>query len=192
VDYAPAKGTAGSRSRRRNSELVCRLGEAEPPRTTSLGAPRPGWRGLFLPDASGRRPATARTARFAADPTGRTWCCFTSTSTGQTAAASGPAIRPAWTALVLRCIEDQARRRASPRCRPRRRRPAASRRAGDERADRARRPHRVAGGGRPGRLRLRTTLGVRTRRLSRTAPGRDDSADGSHGARQWAGCLGRA
>ena len=79
-----------------------------------------------------------------------------------------------------------------PGARPRRSRPAGSRRAGDERAHRGRRPHRVAGGRRPGRLRL----GDHARRahpaVSRAAAGGHDAPDRPHGAGQRTGCLGRS
>ena len=80
----------------------------------------------------------------------------------------------------------------APRRRPRRRRPAGWRRAGDEHIHRGRRPHRVAGGRRPGRLRLRDHARRAHAALPRAAAGRHDAADRAHGAGQRAGCLGRA
>ena len=50
---------------------------------------------LFLPDAQGRRPVTARTAATPRTRTGATWCCSTNTSTAKPAAAWAPATRPA-------------------------------------------------------------------------------------------------
>ncbi len=55
--------------------------------------------GLFLPDATGRRPCHGGDPRFANDPLGATWCCSTNTSTATPAAAWAPAIRragPRW------------------------------------------------------------------------------------------------
>ncbi len=104
-DQLPAARGAGALPpllrRRPQGGVPGRVGpDAEPPggrrrsSTARLAA-------LFLPDASGRRPCHGeRRALRRPIPTGRTWCCSTSTSTATTAAASGASHQTGWTALV--------------------------------------------------------------------------------------------
>ena len=69
---------------------------------------------LFLPDASGRRPCHGNDPRFAADPHWKDLVLFHEYFHGDNGRGVGASHQTGWTALVLRCIEDQARRRGAP------------------------------------------------------------------------------
>jgi mannosylglycerate hydrolase MGH1-like protein len=86
--------------------------------------------GLFLPDASGRRPCHGEDSRFATDPHWKDLVLFHEYFHGDNGRGVGASHQTGWTALVLRCIEDQARQRgaAAPAKTKSSRRLAASRR----------------------------------------------------------------
>jgi hypothetical protein len=67
--------------------------------------------GLFLPDASGRRPCHGEDSRFATDPHWKDLVLFHEYFHGDNGRGVGASHQTGWTALVLRCIEDQARQR---------------------------------------------------------------------------------
>ncbi|HVP38198.1 MAG TPA: hypothetical protein VMS93_03335 [Candidatus Saccharimonadales bacterium] len=67
---------------------------------------------LFLPDASGRRASLGEDPRFAADPHWRELLWFHEYFHGDTGRGLGASHQTGWTALVLRCLDDLARRRA--------------------------------------------------------------------------------
>jgi len=69
---------------------------------------------LFLPDASGRRPCHGDDARFATDPHWKDLVLFHEYFHGDNGRGVGASHQTGWTALVLRCIEDQARQRGAP------------------------------------------------------------------------------
>ena len=69
---------------------------------------------LFLPDASGRRPCHGEDARFATDPHWKDLVLFHEYFHGDNGRGVGASHQTGWTALVLRCIEDQARQRGGP------------------------------------------------------------------------------
>jgi hypothetical protein len=69
--------------------------------------------GLFLPDASGRRPCHGEDSRFAADPHWKDLVLFHEYFHGDNGRGVGASHQTGWTALVLRCIEDQARQRGA-------------------------------------------------------------------------------
>jgi hypothetical protein len=66
---------------------------------------------LFLPDAEGRRPCHGDEARYASDPHWKDLVLFHEYFHGDTGRGVGASHQTGWTALVLRCIEDVARRR---------------------------------------------------------------------------------
>jgi hypothetical protein len=68
---------------------------------------------IFLPDASGRRPCHGEDARFADDPHWKDLVLFHEYFHGDTGRGVGASHQTGWTALVLRCIEDQARLRGA-------------------------------------------------------------------------------
>jgi mannosylglycerate hydrolase MGH1-like protein len=69
--------------------------------------------GIFLPDSSGRRPCHGSDERFAADPHWKDLVLFHEYFHGDTGRGVGASHQTGWTALVVRCIEDLARARAS-------------------------------------------------------------------------------
>ena len=90
-----------------------------PDRLGPAAEPGARWRGELARPAGGAVPARRRrraapaTAATAATPTTRTsatCCCSTSTSTARPAAALGASHQTGWTALVIRFLEDAARR----------------------------------------------------------------------------------
>ena len=82
--------------RRAAGRVPDRLGPHDEPRRGRARARPRGWRGIFLPDADGRRPCHGDDPRYADGPAlARPACCSTSTSTATPAAASAPATRPA-------------------------------------------------------------------------------------------------
>jgi hypothetical protein len=66
---------------------------------------------LFLPDAAGQRPCHGGEARYASDPHWKDLVLFHEYFHGDTGRGVGASHQTGWTALVLRCIEDVARRR---------------------------------------------------------------------------------
>jgi hypothetical protein len=77
---------------------------------------------IFLADRSGRRPCHGDQTRFATDPHWRDLVLFHEYFHGDNGRGVGASHQTGWTALVLRCIEDSARRRgeaapAEPRAR---------------------------------------------------------------------------
>jgi hypothetical protein len=66
---------------------------------------------LFLPDADGRRPCHGDDARYATDPHWKDLVLFHEYFHGDSGRGVGASHQTGWTALVLRCIEDGARRR---------------------------------------------------------------------------------
>ncbi len=75
---------------------------------------------IFLPDENGRRACHGDVQRFADDPHWRDLVLFYEYFHGDTGRGVGASHQTGWTALVTRCIEDNARRAA------RRERPAQS------------------------------------------------------------------
>jgi len=76
--------------------------------------------GIFLANASGRRPCHGSDARFADDPHWKDLVLFHEYFHGDTGRGVGASHQTGWTALVVRCIEDLARshtRAVSPRIR---------------------------------------------------------------------------
>jgi hypothetical protein len=69
--------------------------------------------GLFLPDASGRRPCHGDERRYAEDPHWRDLVLFSEYFDGDTGRGVGASHQTGWTALAVRCVEDVARARAS-------------------------------------------------------------------------------
>ncbi|MFL5494176.1 MAG: MGH1-like glycoside hydrolase domain-containing protein [Gemmatimonadales bacterium] len=69
--------------------------------------------GLFLPDPAGRRPCHGDDARFAADPHWKDLVLFHEYFHGDNGRGVGASHQTGWTALVLRCIEDQAHQRGA-------------------------------------------------------------------------------
>ena len=69
--------------------------------------------GIFLADESGRRPCHADDERYASDPHWRDLVLFHEYFHGDTGRGVGASHQTGWTALVVRCIEDLARRRRS-------------------------------------------------------------------------------
>ncbi len=65
--------------------------------------------GLFLPDASGRRPCHGDDRRFADDPRWRELVLFHEYFHGDTGRGAGASHQTGWTALAVRCIEARAR-----------------------------------------------------------------------------------
>ncbi len=68
--------------------------------------------GLFLPDASGRRPCHGDDPRFANDPHWRELVLFHEYFHGENGKGLGASHQTGWTALVIRLMKDAARRRA--------------------------------------------------------------------------------
>jgi hypothetical protein len=68
--------------------------------------------GIFLADASGRRPCHADDARFAVDPHWNQLVLFHEYFHGETGRGVGASHQTGWTALAVRFIEDLARARA--------------------------------------------------------------------------------
>ena len=66
---------------------------------------------IFLPDASGRRPAMGRPAFSARSALGATWFCSTNISMATPARGLGASHQTGWTALAIRNVEEMARRR---------------------------------------------------------------------------------
>jgi hypothetical protein len=69
--------------------------------------------GIFLADATGRRPCHGTDARFANDPHWNKLVLFHEYFHGDTGRGVGASHQTGWTALVLRCIEDLARLRTA-------------------------------------------------------------------------------
>jgi hypothetical protein len=67
---------------------------------------------IFLADADGRRPCHGADERFATDPHWKDLVLFHEYFHGDSGRGVGASHQTGWTALVLRCIEDMARRRA--------------------------------------------------------------------------------
>lgn len=80
---------------------------------------------IFLPDASGHRPCHGGETRYASDPHWKDLVLFHEYFHGDNGRGVGASHQTGWTALVLRCIEDVARRRgemaAAPKAPPARR-----------------------------------------------------------------------
>jgi hypothetical protein len=68
---------------------------------------------VVMPDETGRRPCHGDDERFARDPHWKNLVLFHEYFHGDTGRGVGASHQTGWTALVLRCIEDQARRRAA-------------------------------------------------------------------------------
>jgi Glycosyl hydrolase family 63 C-terminal domain len=66
---------------------------------------------LFLPDDEGRRPCHGSDLRFANDPHWKNLVLFHEYFHGDNGRGVGASHQTGWTALVVRCIEDMARRR---------------------------------------------------------------------------------
>ncbi len=66
---------------------------------------------LFLPDSEGRRPCHGTDPRFASDPHWKDLVLFHEYFHGDNGRGVGASHQTGWTALVVRCIEDMARRR---------------------------------------------------------------------------------
>jgi hypothetical protein len=66
---------------------------------------------LFLPDDEGRRPCHGTDLRFANDPHWKDLVLFHEYFHGDNGRGVGASHQTGWTALVVRCIEDMARRR---------------------------------------------------------------------------------
>jgi hypothetical protein len=66
---------------------------------------------LFLPDSDGRRPCHGTDTRFAEDPHWKDLVLFHEYFHGDNGRGVGASHQTGWTALVVRCIEDMARRR---------------------------------------------------------------------------------
>ena len=66
---------------------------------------------IFLPDESGRRPCHGEEVRFAGDPHWRDLVLFHEHFHGDTGRGVGASHQTGWTALAIRCIEDEARAR---------------------------------------------------------------------------------
>jgi hypothetical protein len=67
---------------------------------------------LFLPDSSGARPVHGGDARYAGDPCWKDLVLFYEYFHGDTGRGVGASHQTGWTALVVRCIEEAARRRS--------------------------------------------------------------------------------
>jgi hypothetical protein len=68
---------------------------------------------LFLPDSSGARPVHAGDHRYALDPHWKDLVLFYEYFHGDTGRGVGASHQTGWTALVVRCIEEAARRRSA-------------------------------------------------------------------------------
>ncbi len=80
------------------------LGEAAQEISRRLGA-------IFLADEHGRRPVHGEDARYATDPDFRPLVLFYEYFHGDNGRGVGASHQTGWTALAVRCLEDQARRR---------------------------------------------------------------------------------
>ncbi|HKE12440.1 MAG TPA: hypothetical protein VKE73_12810, partial [Myxococcota bacterium] len=69
---------------------------------------------IFLPDAQGVRAACGSDWRFRGDPLWREPILFHEYFHGDTGRGLGACHQTGWTALVVRCLEDMARPRATP------------------------------------------------------------------------------
>jgi len=67
---------------------------------------------IFLPDSSGARPVHGGDARYASDPHWKDLVLFYEYFHGETGRGVGASHQTGWTALVVRCIEEAARRRS--------------------------------------------------------------------------------
>jgi hypothetical protein len=67
---------------------------------------------IFLPDPTGRRPCHGDDRRYVDDPAWRDLVLFHEYFHGDTGRGLGASHQTGWTALALRCIEDQARERS--------------------------------------------------------------------------------
>jgi hypothetical protein len=67
---------------------------------------------IFLPDSSGARPVHGGDARYASDPHWKDLVLFYEYFHGDNGRGVGSSHQTGWTALVVRCIEEAARRRA--------------------------------------------------------------------------------
>jgi hypothetical protein len=65
--------------------------------------------GIFLPDASGRRPCHGSDARYAQDPHFRELLLFHEYFDGESGRGLGASHQTGWTALVVRCLEQVAK-----------------------------------------------------------------------------------
>lgn len=68
---------------------------------------------LFVPDSDGRRPSHGDELRYRDDPLWRDLVLFYEHFHGDTGRGLGASHQTGWTALVLRCLDDVARRRDS-------------------------------------------------------------------------------
>ena len=66
---------------------------------------------IFLADPAGRRPCHGTDSRFADDPHWKDLVLFHEYFHGDTGRGVGASHQTGWTALVVRCIEDQVRTR---------------------------------------------------------------------------------
>lgn len=66
----------------------------------------------FLPDRSGRRPCHGEERRYAEDPNWKDLVLFHEYFHGETGRGVGASHQTGWTALIVRCLEDLAKRRA--------------------------------------------------------------------------------
>jgi len=69
--------------------------------------------GIFLPDSKGRRPCHGQDMRYANDPAWRELVLFYEYFHGDTGRGLGASHQTGWTALVERCIDDNAFRKRS-------------------------------------------------------------------------------
>jgi hypothetical protein len=69
--------------------------------------------GIFLPDATGRRPCHGRDHRFAEDPHWKDLVLFHEYFCGDTSRGVGASHQTGWTALAVRFVEDMARTRSA-------------------------------------------------------------------------------
>jgi hypothetical protein len=67
---------------------------------------------LFLPDSSGARPVHGGDTRYACDPYWKDLVLFYEYFHGDSGRGIGASHQTGWTALVVRCIEEEARRRS--------------------------------------------------------------------------------
>ena len=67
---------------------------------------------IFLPDSAGARPVHGGDPRYAADPHWKDLMLFYEYFHGDTGRGVGASHQTGWTALVVRCIEEAARRRS--------------------------------------------------------------------------------
>lgn len=69
---------------------------------------------IFLPDENGRRACHGEVRRYADDPHWRDLVLFYEYFHGDTGRGVGASHQTGWTALVTRCIENQASRPSAP------------------------------------------------------------------------------